>query len=151
MLLTSEAFRDGNPIPMPFTCKGENRSPPLAWSGAPAGTAAFALLMTDPDAPGGEFLHWMVFNLPASISRLDAGQPNNFKLTNGAVQGVNDFGRPGYGGPCPPPGRAHRYVFQLFALDRCVEPRTIVRAADLHRAMEGRILARATLTGVFRR
>ncbi|HMP75919.1 MAG TPA: YbhB/YbcL family Raf kinase inhibitor-like protein [Kiritimatiellia bacterium] len=151
MNLTSTAFRDGEPIPARFTCKGENLSPPLAWSGAPAGTACFALLLTDPDAPGGEFLHWMLFNLPASCASLEAGISNNFKLSNGGVQGLNDFGRPGYGGPCPPPGRSHRYTFHLFALDRAVEPRTIARAADLLRVMERHILARAALTGTFRR
>jgi Raf kinase inhibitor-like YbhB/YbcL family protein len=147
----SSAFRDGASIPARYTCKGENISPPLAWTGAPAGTVSFALLLTDPDAPGGEFLHWLVFNLPADSAGLKEGQPNNFKLASGAVQGVNDFGRPGYGGPCPPPGRSHRYVFQLFALDQEIDPRAISRAADLIRAMDGHILARALMTGVFRR
>lgn len=151
MRLTSTAFRDGDPIPVRHTCKGENSSPPLAWSGAPAGTASFALMVLDPDAPGGSFLHWLIFNLPATAQELDEALPNNFKLANGAVQGINDFGRPGYGGPCPPPGRSHHYVFQLFALDRVIEPRGIARAADLERAIEGHILARATLTGLFRR
>lgn len=151
MNLTSPAFRDGESIPARHTCKGENASPPLAWSGAPAGTAAYALLVTDPDAPGGEFLHWLLFNLPATCHELAGGQPNNFKLPNGAVQGINDFGRPGYGGPCPPPGPAHSYIFTLFALDAPLDPKSIQRAADLRRAAENRILARTHLTGTFRR
>lgn len=126
-------------------------SPPLEWSGAPVGTTSFALLVTDPDAPGGEFLHWLIFNLPATCKAMEIGVPNNFKLANGAVQGVNDFGRPGYGGPCPPPGRAHRYIFQLFALNAPLEPRSIARAADLARAMDGKILVRTSLTGTARR
>lgn len=151
MRLTSTSFRDGDPIPIRHTCKGENISPPLAWTDAPDGTKSFALMVIDPDAPGGNFLHWLLFNLPATAKELDEGLPHNFKLANGGVQGINDFGRPGYGGPCPPPGRSHQYVFHLFALDRLIDPRGVTRAADLERAMEGHILARATLTGLFRR
>lgn len=151
MRLTCAAFREGDLIPARYTCRGENLSPPLSWDNEPAGTACYALLVIDPDAPGGDFLHWLVFNLPATVKELAEAQPNNFKLSCGAVQGINDFGRPGYGGPCPPPGRAHRYLFNLFALDREIDPRSIARALDLQRAMDGHILARATLTGIFRR
>lgn len=151
MKLSSPSFADGAAIPNRHTCKGENRSPALAWDGVPPGAAAFALLVTDPDAPGGEFLHWLVYNLPAACRGLDEGQPNNFKLSNGAVQGINDFGRPGYGGPCPPPGPAHRYIFQVFALSAPLAPRSIQRAADLLRAMDGKVVGRGTLTGTFRR
>ena len=151
MKLSSPSFADGAEIPNRHSCKGENVSPALAWADVPPGTGAFVLLMTDPDAPGGEFLHWLVFNLPATCRGLDAGQPNNFKLPNGAVQGINDFGRPGYGGPCPPPGPAHRYIFQVFALSAPLAPRSIQRTADLWRAMEGKIVGRGTLTGTFKR
>ncbi len=152
MKLSSPAFNDGAPIPARFTCKGENISPQLDWTGAPAAdTQSFALLVTDPDAPGGTFLHWLIFNIPSTCHRLDAGVPNNFKLANGAVQCVNNFGRPGYGGPCPPPGENHRYFFELFALSSALDPREIATAADLRRAIENKVLIRASLMGTFKR
>ncbi len=151
MTLTSPSFADGSTIPARHTCTGGNISPALAWDGVPPGAAAFALLVTDPDAPGGEFLHWLAFNLPAACRGLDEGQPNNFRLSSGAAQGINDFGRPGYGGPCPPPGPAHRYIFSLLALDAALDAKSIRNAADLRRIAAGHTLASASLAGSFRR
>jgi Raf kinase inhibitor-like YbhB/YbcL family protein len=151
LIVTSLAFAAGAPIPARFTCKGENVSPPLAWSGAPAGTRSFAVIVDDPDAPGGDWVHWLLFNLPASVSHLDAGMPNNFKLANGAIQGINDFGSAGYGGPCPPPGRAHRYRFHVHALDTELGLKSAARKSDLLRAMDGHVLAQGELMATFQR
>lgn len=151
MKLTSSAFGEGDAIPARFTCRGENLSPPLQWSDVPVGTESFALLVTDPDAPGGEFLHWLVINIPLTCKSLEAGMPNNFKLSNGAVQGINHFGRAGYGGPCPPPGQKHRYFFTVYALGAFLDPRKIRNAADLKREMDGQLVISATLMGTAQR
>lgn len=111
--ITSPAFSEGQPIPKRFTCDGANASPPLEWSGVPAGAKALALIVDDPDAPSGLFTHWIVVNLPPETKSL----PEAAKaLPAGSGQGINDFGKEGYGGPCPPKGR-HRYFFHLYALD----------------------------------
>lgn len=151
LIVTSLAFAAGAPVPARFTCKGENVSPPLAWSGAPAATRSFAVIVDDPDAPGGDWVHWILFNLPASVASLEAGLPRNFKLANGAVQGINDFGTAGYGGPCPPPGRPHRYVFHVYALDGMLDLKSAARKSDLLRAMDGHVLAQGELTATFQR
>ena len=107
--LTSDAFHDGQPIPAEFTCDGAGQPPPLAWGEAPAGTRSFALIVDDPDAPGGTFRHWGAYNIPASARSL---KPGSFQ------EAVNDFGKPGSGGPCPPKGHGpHHYRFKLLALD----------------------------------
>ena len=109
--LTSDAFRDGQAIPAHHTCDGANQSPPLSWGEPPQATKSFALVIDDPDAPGGTFRHWGAFNIPASTRRIGAGQQPG-------TQAINDFGKPGYGGPCPPKGHGpHHYHFKLFALD----------------------------------
>lgn len=113
--LTSKAFEYGASIPVKHTCKGEDVPPPLIWDEAPKGTVSFALVLEDPDAPGGTFLHWLIYNLPADINELDGVSPVEKNLRNGALQAKNDFGRTGYGGPCPPSGEEHRYFFRLFA------------------------------------
>lgn len=151
LAVTSLAFASGGAIPPRHTCRGENVSPPLAWTGVPAETRSFAILVDDPDAPGGDWVHWVLFNLPASVTALEAGVPNNFKLHNGAVQGINDFGAAGYGGPCPPPGRPHRYVFHVYALDTVLSLKSAARKGDLLRAIEGHVLAAGELTGTFQR
>jgi Raf kinase inhibitor-like YbhB/YbcL family protein len=111
--ITSSAFAEGQPIPKRFTCDGANASPPLDWSGVPAGAKALALIVDDPDAPSGLFTHWIVVNLPPATKSLSEGGKT---LPAGSGQGINDFGKNGYGGPCPPKGR-HRYVFHLYATD----------------------------------
>ena len=162
--LVSESFRDGDYLPethilskdFGFGCAGGNQSPYLSWSGAPSETKSFAVTCYDPDAPTGSgFWHWLVVNIPASVTELplDAGTPNAGKLPNGALQTRTDFGKPGYGGPCPPPNdHPHRYVFTVFAVSQESLPVTADSSAavvgfDLHFST----LAKATLMGLYRR
>src|SRR5688572_20049721 len=128
--LTSPAFADGEAIPERHTCSGEDVAPPLAWSGVPDGTAELALLVEDPDAPGGTFVHWVLAGLDPSSGGLAEGT-----VPAGAVEGRNGFRRRGYGGPCPPPGRPHRYVFMLFAAAEPLGLRGRPTADDLRRAL----------------
>jgi len=150
--LTSTAFRDGAAIPVKHTCDGGDVSPPLAWSGAPAGTRCFALIADDPDAPAGSWVHWVVYNLPAAVCEL----PENVAKVEaldlaGARQGRNDFRRPGYGGPCPPPGPAHRYFFTLYALDAPLTLKAGAQSKDVETAMQGHVLGSAQLLGTYAR
>jgi len=150
--LTSAALKDGATIPGKYTCDGVDVSPPLAWSGAPAGTRGLALIADDPDAPGGTWVHWVLYNLPAEVSEL----PENIAKVEsldlgGARQGRNDFRRPGYGGPCPPPGPAHRYFFKLYALDTRLELKAGAQKKDVEAAMEGHVLGSAQLMGTYAR
>jgi Raf kinase inhibitor-like YbhB/YbcL family protein len=151
MKLVSPAFGYGEPLPARFAYCGEgaqNLSPPLTWSGAPAGTASFALVMSDPDAPSGTFVHWLVYDLPAAVDALPEGASGSPELT----EGTNDYGALGYGGPCPPPGPAHRYFFRLYALDRpSLDLPPGATAAEVARAMEGAVLAEAEWMGIYRR
>ena len=119
MRLTSDAFDDGGTIPRRHTCDGEDVSPALSWEGAPDGTASFALVVHDPDAPRGDWVHWVIYDIPGHLTGLPekAGPAERLDHLGEAVQGTNDFGRIGWGGPCPPPGKPHRYVFTLTALD----------------------------------
>jgi Raf kinase inhibitor-like YbhB/YbcL family protein len=150
--LTSTAFKDGAAIPSTHTCDGADRSPPLAWSGAPPGTAAFALIADDPDAPAGTWVHWVVYNLPAATAELPENVAKVESLDlGGARQGRNDFHRPGYGGPCPPPGPAHRYLFRLYALDAPLKVRPGATKNDVEAAMQGHTLAMAQLMGTYAR
>jgi Raf kinase inhibitor-like YbhB/YbcL family protein len=139
--LESSVFREGGLIPAQYTCDGEDRSPPLAWSGAPAGTVSYALIMDDPDAPRGTWDHWLVWNLKGTA------------LAEGGVDGVsgtNSWDRTGYGGPCPPSG-THRYVFRLLALDTALELPPVTRKDALLAAAKGHVLAEARLTGRYAR
>jgi Raf kinase inhibitor-like YbhB/YbcL family protein len=150
--LITAAFRDGTGIPVKYTCDGVDVSPPLSWSGAPAGTRSFALIADDPDAPAGTWVHWVLYNLPADVSEL----PENIAKVEsldlgGARQGRNDFRRPGYGGPCPPPGPAHRYFFKLYALDAPLPLKAGAQKKDVEAAMEGHVLATAQLMGTYAR
>jgi Raf kinase inhibitor-like YbhB/YbcL family protein len=142
--LTSSAFVQGKPIPARYTCDGLDISPPLAWSDAPGGTQSFALIMDDPDAPGGTWVHWVLFNLPAQTRQLEE------RAAPQAVQGRNSWGRPGYGGPCPPSG-THRYFFRLYALDTLLQLPAGAGKEQVLRAMQGHILAQAELMGVYAR
>jgi Raf kinase inhibitor-like YbhB/YbcL family protein len=136
----------GGRIEDEYTCKGADVSPVLAWAAAPAGTKSLALIVDDPDAPGGVFTHWVVYGLPGSLRELKKGQ-----LPLGAQQGVNDFGSTGYRGPCPPPGKPHRYFFTLYALDESIGWPSGSSAGELRRGMEGHILAQAKVYGTFSR
>lgn len=147
MELTSPEFGDQGRIPTHCTCDGEDLSPELRWSGVPEGTVELALTCEDPDAPSGTFTHWVLWGIDPGSSALSAG-----KVPEGASEGVNGFGRLGYGGPCPPPGHGtHHYHFTLYALS---EPLTLSPGAsidDLRAAMEGKVLAEATLVGTYSR
>ena len=148
--LRSDAFAHGETIPLTHTCDGEDRSPALAWTAPPAGTKSLALVVDDPDAPMGRWVHWVVYHLPPSVRRLPEAFPRDAELPDGTRQGRTDFGRTGYGGPCPPSG-THHYRFILYALD--VSPPLAPGAAlrELEQAMRGHILAQATLVGTYRR
>jgi Raf kinase inhibitor-like YbhB/YbcL family protein len=147
--LKSSAFSNGGAIPPKFTCDGPDVSPELSWNGPQGSTKAFALIMDDPDAPGGTWVHWVLYDLRPSVRELPEGVPKTKDLQIGARQGVNDFRRVGYGGPCPPRGASHRYSFRLYALDQPTQLPAGASKGDLERAMQGHILAQADLVGRF--
>jgi len=148
--VTSSAFEDGGLIPAKYTCDGEDISPPLQWAGVPEGAGSVALICDDPDAPMGTFVHWVLFNLPATTTELAEDVPADKTLPNGARQGITDFGRIGYGGPCPP-GGTHRYFFKIYALDTELALKAGAGKRELLRAMEGHILAQGQLIGKYKR
>jgi hypothetical protein len=151
MNLTSTSFQKGSQIPEKFTCNGAGISPQLAWSAPPAGTASFALIVTDPDAPGRTFVHWVLYGLPAETRALPEALPGIGQLADGSRQGRNDFGDLGYGGPCPPPGSPHHYIFTLYALDAKLNLPVGATRVQVEAAMQGHILARGELIGLFQR
>jgi len=150
MEIKSSAFKEGEIIPGKYTCDNIDISPPLEWSEVPDGTRTFALISDDPDAPMGTWVHWVLFNLPANILELSENTPKLEVLKNGARQGINDFGKIGYGGPCPP-GGTHRYYFKIYALDKELESKPGITKKELLKAMEGHILAEAQLMGRYKR
>ena len=147
--LTSPAFPNGQPIPAKYTGDGDDHSPPLSWSGQPAGTASFALICDDPDAPRGTWVHWVLFNLSANCHALPPHVLTIGKLANGVHQGKTDFGSLGYGGPAPPPGKPHRYYFKLYALDAMLKLPVGATKAQLLTAMQGHVLAEARWMGTY--
>ncbi len=149
--ISSSAFSAGEAIPKKFTCDGPDVSPKLAWSDPPAKPQSFALIMDDPDAPGGTWVHWVLYDLPADTKELAEAVAKQEQLANGARQGRNDFGKVGYGGPCPPPGKPHRYFFKLYALDAKLNLKAGASKADVERAMKSHILAQAELMGRYSR
>ena len=149
MKLESPAFAAGGAIPRPYTCDGRDVSPPLSWTGLPADTSALALICDDPDAPGKTWVHWVLFNLPAVMRELPEGWPPKAEAPAG-LQGTNDFRKIGYGGPCPPSG-THRYFFKLYALDSELALPSGATKAQVERAMEGHVLAEASLMGRYSR
>jgi Raf kinase inhibitor-like YbhB/YbcL family protein len=154
MRLTSSAFADGQTMPKQHTGDGRNISPPLAWTDAPEGTKSFALACNDPDAPHGDFIHWVVYNLGPETGSLKPGMPRTQVFDeDGAGQGTNSFGRIGYDGPLPPPGKPHRYFFNLYALDTTLatDEGRPMDARALQNAMKGHTLATATLMGLYGR
>lgn len=143
--LIVSAFPEGGMIPPKYTCNGENVSPAIEWSGAPANAKSFALILDDPDAPGGLFTHWLLWNIPASSHSLS----ENFKASGHETAGENDFGKRGYGGPCPPSG-THRYYFRLYALDvPSVSIKPGARRANIDRAIHGHIVEQAEYMGKY--
>jgi Raf kinase inhibitor-like YbhB/YbcL family protein len=149
--LATAVFSAGGAIPRKFTCDGPDVSPKLAWSDPPGKTQSFALIMDDPDAPAGTWVHWVIYDLPANTRELAEGVAKQEQLSNGARQGRNDFGKIGYGGPCPPPGKPHRYFFKLCALDAKLDLKAGATKADVERAMKGHILTQAELIGRYAR
>jgi Raf kinase inhibitor-like YbhB/YbcL family protein len=150
LAITSTAFADGEAIPSRYTCQGEDVSPSLAWTGLPPGTKSLALLLVDPDvpdpaAPKRTWVHWVLYNLPATATGLAEAVT---ALPDGTLPGRNDWGRTGYGGPCPPIGR-HRYFHKLYALDVVLPDLGEPTQAELERAMEGHVLAKAELVGTY--
>lgn len=150
-VLRSPDFANGASIPRPFTCDGEDRSPALEWNEAPAGTKTFALIADDPDAPIGTWVHWVIHNIPASAHSLPSGVEKKEELADGSRQGRNDFRKIGYNGPCPPPGKAHRYFFKLYALNAELTLGAGAAKADLERAMGGHILGQTEWMGRYQR
>lgn len=144
MKLETPAFQEGKTIPKKYTCQGENISPPLFFIDAPKETATFVIIVDDPDAPGGTFDHWIAWNIPGSTKSL----PEGAKVKD---QGANHYGEKNYKGPCPPPGKPHRYFFKLYALDTKLTLPAGVTKAQLEKALEGHILAKAELMGTFQR
>ncbi|MDB5392095.1 MAG: phosphatidylethanolamine-binding protein [Planctomycetaceae bacterium] len=149
--LTSSAFHDGEAIPVKYTEDGEDWSPPLIWTGTPDGTASLALICDDPDAPRGTWVHWVLFNLPAELQKLNEHVPVDGLLDNGARQGKNDFEKLGYGGPAPPAGKPHRYFFKLHALDTKLNLPQGASKEDLLSAMQKHVLGEAHLMGTYQR
>ena len=148
--ISSMAFKEGEPIPQKYTCDGEDISPALEWQSVPSDAKSLALIADDPDAPMGTWVHWVIFNIPQSATGLSENVPTKQSLPNGALQGKNDFGNFGYGGPCPP-GGTHRYYFKLYALDTMLKLSAGITKADLLKAMEGHIVAQAQLMGRYSR
>ena len=151
MQLTSTAFAEGGAIPAKHTCDAKNVSPPLKWSGVPAGAKSLALIVDDPDAPVGTWVHWVLYDLPATTTELAEDMPKSQYVTGGAKQGLNDFRRLGYGGPIPPPGKPHRYYFKLYALSKTLGLTPGATKKDVLQAMEGHVLAEGQLMGMYQR
>ncbi len=148
---SSSAFQEGGKIPAKYTCEGQDVSPALTWGEPPAGTQSFALIVDDPDAPAGVWTHWVLFNLPADSRQLPEAIPSQNQLSSGALQGRNDFGSIGYGGPCPPPGGPHRYYFTLYALDQPLDLKAGASRRQVLDAIQGHILAQGQLMGTYER
>ena len=151
MELKSSVLTEGANIPRKHTCDADDVSPFLSWDNAPAGTRAIALIADDPDAPGGTWVHWVIYDLPADTKKLAEGVTKTETLERGAKQGVNDFRRVGYSGPCPPPGLPHRYLFTLYALDAPTTLKPRATKQQLLDAIKGHILGEAQLTGRYQR
>ncbi len=149
--VTSPAFAAGQAVPRQYTCDGADQSPALQWSEAPSGTVTFALVVDDPDAPVGDWVHWVAWNIPAASHGMAENFTRQEQLPDGTRQGQNDFQEVGYNGPCPPPGKAHRYFFRVYAVDRKLDLAPGATRAQLESALKGHILAEAELVGTFRR
>lgn len=149
--IESSAFKPQEKIPREYTCEGENLSPPLRWTGPPEGTKSFALIADDPDAPIGTWVHWVVYNIPSETLEFGAGIPKDQALSDGTQQGMTDFRKVGYSGPCPPPGPGHHYSFKVYALNAMLNPSTGLTKVDFLVAAHGHILAQAELVGLYER
>jgi Raf kinase inhibitor-like YbhB/YbcL family protein len=150
IIITSTAFTDGGMIPRDYTCDGRDISPPLTWTGVPKETKSLSIICDDPDAPMGTWVHWVLFNIPATINGLSQNIPPDKVLRNGARHGINDFRKFGYGGPCPPSG-THRYYFKIYALDTKLTQESGLTKVELLKAMKDHILAEGQLMGRYKR
>jgi len=150
-VITSPAFKSGEIIPKRYTCDGIDVSPPLSWSGFPAGTKSFVLIVEDPDAPGGIFTHWIVYNISSKITSLPEKVKRVERLGNGILQGLNSFGKIGYNGPCPPHGSKHRYYFRIYALDCYIDLPPGATREEILKAIEGHVIGEAELLGYYER
>ena len=151
LLVLSPAFQEGGKIPTKYTCQGQDVSLPLTWGDPPPGIGSFSLIVDDLDAPGGVFTHWILFNIPADSRELPEAVPAQAQLASGTLQGKNGFGRLGYGGPCPPPGRPHRYRFTLYALDQPLDLKAGSSRKLVADSMKGHVIAQGQLTGTYQR
>ncbi|WP_367607809.1 YbhB/YbcL family Raf kinase inhibitor-like protein [Legionella sp. W05-934-2] len=145
--LGSTAFFNNSPIPEHYTCSGIDKSPPLAWYDANKTTKSYVLIVDDPDAPAGIWVHWVLFNIPADMTLLPEGAP----IPKGAVSGKNSWGSPGYRGPCPPPGRTHRYFFKIYALDTVLDLTDSATKQDVEKAMNNHIIDQGEYIGLYSR
>ena len=150
MPVRSPAFAEGGMIPGKYSCQGEDLSPPIEWDSVPGAAKSLALICDDPDAPMGRWVHWVLFDMPPDLRLLHEGMPKAEKIECGAAQGMNDFGKIGYGGPCPP-GGTHRYFFTLYALDTKLNLKGRVTKARLLNEMKGHVIAEGTLIGKYRK
>ncbi len=148
--ITSSAFEEGGTIPSKYTCDGADISPPLQWDSVPDGTVSIAIISDDPDAPMGTWVHWVLYNLPADVNHLSENMPDDETLPDGTRQGLTDFGKTGYGGPCPP-GGIHRYYFKIYALDKKIDVAVVIDKEGLLKNMEGHIIAQGQLIGKYKR
>jgi Raf kinase inhibitor-like YbhB/YbcL family protein len=148
--ISSQAFEEGSAIPQLYGCDGDDVSPPLTWINLPENTVSTALIMDDPDAPAGTWVHWVLYDLPGDKTNLSEDMPKSSDLPGGGKQGSNSWGRTGYGGPCPP-GGAHRYFFKLYALDTFLSLKAGASKEELLQAMEGHILEQGQLMGIYSR
>lgn len=148
--LTSTAFKEGEPVPRQYTCDGVNVSPSLEWSGVPKSAKTLVIFADDPDAPAGTWVHWVLYNLPAGNIGMVENLPATDELKAGGFQGKNDFGKIGYGGPCPPSG-THRYFFKIYALDSELPLEAGATKAEVEKAMEGHVVAQGQLMGTYRK
>jgi Raf kinase inhibitor-like YbhB/YbcL family protein len=149
--VSSSSFANGGDIPAKFSCDGADVSPQLSWSNPPAGTKTIALLADDPDAPAGNWNHWVMWNLPAEVHDLAEGMSKSAHLGNGTEQGTNDFKKIGYNGPCPPAGKPHRYYFKLYALDTKLSLNESAGKRELEAAVKGHILGQTEWMGRYKR
>ncbi|MBN2322158.1 MAG: YbhB/YbcL family Raf kinase inhibitor-like protein [Spirochaetes bacterium] len=150
LTVKSSAFEEGATIPLDFTCDGRDISPALSWSGGPDGTKSYALIADDPDAPVGTWVHWVLYDIPSDVTSLSEAEGSGKKLDCGAVHGVNDFKRYGYGGPCPP-GGTHRYYFKVYAVDTMLQKGPGMSKKELLKLLEGHVLAEGALMGRYSR
>jgi Raf kinase inhibitor-like YbhB/YbcL family protein len=149
--MSSPAFTSGGAIPREYTCEGVDRAPSLEWNGVPAGTVTFALVMHDPDAPSGDWVHWIAWNIPATSHGMSENVLRQEQLADGTRQGRNSFGKIGYYGPCPPPGKAHRYFFRVYAIDSKLDLASGATRDQLQSALKGHVLAEAEYMGTYQR